>query len=200
MWRKSALVAMVALAALQPLSAETYLVHDQTEYALALKQVTAGDIIVLANGEWRDFELVITGKGRKGKPITVISEEAGKVFLTGQSSLRIGGDYIFVTGLVFKDGYSPRGDVIAFRHTKDDVARNSRVSEVVIDGFSKPGRYDDDYWVAMYGRGNRFDHNHLVGKTNKGVTLAVRARQRRKPRQRAPDRPQLFRAPASARL
>ena len=26
----------------------------------------------------------------------------------------------------------------------------------------------------MYGRGNRFDHNSLIGKTNKGVTLAVR--------------------------
>ncbi len=29
-------------------------------------------------------------------------------------------------------------------------------------------------WVAMYGRHNRFDHNHLEGKSNRGVTLAVR--------------------------
>jgi poly(beta-D-mannuronate) lyase len=154
--------------------AEHYYVRNQNEYAHALKQIEAGDIIILANGEWRDFELVITGKGKPGKPITVISEEPGKVILTGQSSLRIGGEHILVTGLVFKDGYSPRGEVVSFRRTKQDQARNSRVTEVVIDGFSKPDRYESDYWVGLYGQNNRFDHNSLVGKTNKGVTLAVR--------------------------
>jgi len=154
--------------------AEHYVVRNQNEYAHALKQIEAGDVIILANGEWRDFELVITGKGRAGKPITVISEEPGKVILTGQSSLRIGGEHILVTGLVFKDGYSPRGEVISFRRTKKDVSKNSRVTEVVIDNFSKPDRYESDYWVGIYGTNNRFDHNHMVGKTNKGVTLAVR--------------------------
>ncbi len=157
-----------------PALAENHFVRNQNEYAHALKDIEAGDVIILANGEWRDFELVITGKGKPGKPITVISEEAGKVFLTGQSSLRIGGEHILVTGLVFKDGYSPRGEVISFRRTKKDVSRNSRVTEVVIDNFSKPDRYESDYWVGIYGTNNRFDHNHMVGKTNKGVTLAVR--------------------------
>lgn len=157
-----------------PAQAEHYFVRNQNEYAHALKQIAAGDVIILANGEWRDFELVITGKGRKNAPITVISEEPGKVFLTGQSSLRIGGQHILVTGLTFRDGYSPRGEVIAFRRNKEDLARNSRVTEVVIDNFSKPDRYESDYWVGIYGQNNRFDHNHLVGKTNKGVTLAVR--------------------------
>lgn len=157
-----------------PAAARDYLVHDQAEYARALKQVVAGDRVVLANGEWRDFEIVLTGKGREDAPITLTSQEAGKVLLTGQSSLRIGGEYIVVRGLVFRDGYSPRGEVISFRRNKQDQARYSRVTEVVIDGFSKPDRYDDDYWVGMYGSRNRFDHNFLVGKTNKGVTMAVR--------------------------
>ena len=173
MLARLSLVILLFVAA-APAHSEHYLVRDQSEYAHALKQIEAGDIIILANGEWRDFELVITGKGRKDAPITVISEEAGKVVLTGQSSLRIGGVHILVTGLVFKDGYSPRGEVISFRRNKEDLASNSRVTEVVIDNFSKPDRYDDDYWVGMYGRNNRFDHNHIVGKTNKGVTLAVR--------------------------
>ncbi len=168
------LVVLAVCGVSAPALAEHYFVRNQNEYAHALKQIEAGDVIILANGEWRDFELVITGKGQPGKPITVISEEAGKVFLTGQSSLRIGGEHILVTGLVFKDGYSPRGEVVSFRRTKQDQARNSRVTEVVIDGFSKPDRYESDYWVGLYGQNNRFDHNYLVGKTNKGVTLAVR--------------------------
>jgi poly(beta-D-mannuronate) lyase len=164
---------VLALAAVS-LSAEDHLVRNPAEYDAAAKAVRAGDAIILANGEWRDFELVITGKGTAAKPIAVKAQEPGKVLLTGQSSLRIGGEYIHVSGLVFKDGFSPRGEVIAFRRSKDDRARNSRVSDVVIDQFNKPVRSDDDYWVALDGRNNRFDHNHLVGKTNQGVTLAVR--------------------------
>ena len=157
-----------------PAQAENHVVHNQDEYAAAARHVDAGDVIVLANGEWRDFDLVITGEGREGAPITVTSQDAGQVILTGQSSLRLGGQYIVVSGLVFRDGYSPRGEVIAFRRSKDDVAHHSRVTEVVIDNFSKPDRYESDYWVGIYGSNNRFDHNNLVGKTNKGVTLAVR--------------------------
>ena len=168
------LVAAVMCLAAAPAYAEEYLVRDQSAYAQALKRVQAGDTITLANGVWRDFELVVTGRGSSAKPITVKAEEPGKVFLTGQSSLRVGGRNVVVSGLVFKDGYSPRGEVIAFRVNEGDLAHDSRVTATVIDNFSKPDRYEDDYWVGMYGRGNRFDHNHLVGKTNKGVTLAVR--------------------------
>ena len=157
-----------------PAQAEHYLVKNQTEYAAAAKKLVAGDVIILANGRWHDFEIKISGKGTKEKPITLISQDPGKVVITGQSNLRIGGEYILVTGLVFLNGYSPTGEVISFRRSKDDVAHNSRVTEVVIDGFSKPDRYESDYWVGLYGKNNRFDHNHLVGKTNKGVTLAVR--------------------------
>jgi poly(beta-D-mannuronate) lyase len=44
----------------------------------------------------------------------------------------------------------------------------------VIDGFNNPERTETDFWVTLYGRFNRFDHNHLAGKANRGVTLAVR--------------------------
>lgn len=157
-----------------PASAEQYFVKTQSEYFAAEKKLVAGDIIILANGTWRDFEIKFSGKGTRKKPITLISEEPGKVIISGQSNLRIGGKHMLVTGLVFKNGFSPTGEVISFRRSKTNLATHSRVTEVVIDHFSKPDRYESDYWVGMYGRHNRFDHNHLVGKTNKGVTFAVR--------------------------
>ena len=168
------LILGVTLMSASPAFAEHYLVKNHAEYFSAAKKVQAGDVIILANGNWQDFEIVLNGKGTKNKPITLISETPGKVVITGKSNLRIGGDHILVTGLVFLNGYSPTGEVISFRRSKDDQARNSRITEVVIDNFSKPNRYDDDYWVGMYGKNNRFDHNYLAGKTNKGVTLAVR--------------------------
>lgn len=83
------------------------------------------------------------------------------------------GRYLVVANLVFRDGYSPTGEVISFRRNREDRATDSRVTGVVIDGFSKPDRRDADNWVALYGQNNRFDHNHIVGKTNAGTTLVV---------------------------
>jgi len=149
-------------------------VESQEAFRAAVKDLEPGDTVVLANGEWRDFEILFTGEGREGKPITLTAEEKGKVFLTGRSNLRIAGKHLVVSGLVFKDGHSPTNTVIAFRRTKGDYAYHSRITEVVIDNFNNPERYETDFWVMMYGKNNRFDHNHLVGKSNQGVTMAVR--------------------------
>jgi poly(beta-D-mannuronate) lyase len=150
------------------------LVHSQDEYEDAVDDAGPGDTILLANGTWDDFEIVFSGEGKADKPITLTAQTKGEVFITGQSNLRLGGNYLVVSGLVFKDGYTPTRDVISFRRTKQHLANNSRVTEVVIDNFNQPERYDVDFWVMMYGQNNRFDHNHLVGKRNKGVTMAVR--------------------------
>lgn len=153
--------------------AEDYLVQDQNAYEDAVKKAKAGDVIRLANGTWEDFEIVFTGKGKKDNPIRLTAETKGEVILSGQSNLRMAGEYLEVSGLVFKDGYTPTSEVIAFRNSKD-LANNSRITEVVIDNYNNPERYETDFWVMMYGKNNRFDHNHLVGKRNKGVTMAVR--------------------------
>jgi len=149
-------------------------VEDQAAFNDAVKKAGPGDVITLANGTWEDFEILFTGKGEEGKPITLTAETKGQVILSGQSNLRLGGEYLEVSGLVFKDGYTPTKEVISFRQDKDVLANNSRVSEIVIDNYNQPERHEVDFWVMMYGKNNRFDHNHLVGKRNKGVTMAVR--------------------------
>lgn len=174
MFGRYTLYGALLLFAAAPAHADEFLVHDQDEYAQALSRVEAGDTVILANGEWRDFEMAITGTGRADAPITLAGQTPGAVILTGQSNLRIGGQHIVVSGLVFRDGYSPTGEVISFRIDGDDLAHHARVTQVVIDHFSKPARNETDYWVTIFGQNNRFDHNHLVGKTNAGVTLAVR--------------------------
>lgn len=168
------IVALALAAYAAPAHADDYLVKSPAEYAAAAKALKPGDVVILADGEWRDFEISISGRGEPGKPITLKAEMPGKVVLTGKSNLRIGGSHIVVTGLVFRSGYSPTGEVISFRLGKDDLATDSRVTETVIDHYNQPDRFQSDYWVAMYGKRNRFDHNNLVGKSNQGVTLAVR--------------------------
>jgi len=132
------------------------------------------DVITLANGTWTDFEILFTGQGEEGNPIRLTAETKGKVIISGESNLRLAGEYLEVSGLVFKDGYTPTQEVISFRQSKGKLANNSRVTEVVVDSFNQPERFETDFWVMMYGKNNRFDHNYLAGKRNKGVTMAVR--------------------------
>ncbi|MEM6793880.1 MAG: polysaccharide lyase 6 family protein, partial [Acidobacteriota bacterium] len=150
------------------------MVRTQAEYREASEKLEPGDTVVLADGEWRDFEVVFSARGLPGQPITLTAQTKGKVFLTGRSNLRLAGEHLVVSGLVFKDGHTPTRAVIAFRKNSRELASHSRVTEVVIDHFNNPERFETDFWVLMYGRHNRFDHSYLAGKSNSGVTMAVR--------------------------
>jgi poly(beta-D-mannuronate) lyase len=149
-------------------------VSTQDEYATAMKVVQPGDIIVLSHGVWRDFDLVLEAEGTAENPIYLVAEEPGSVVLSGQSSLRLGGKHLIVSGLVFRDGYTPRNEVISFRRDSDTLAFNSRVTNTVVENYNNPDRTQRDTWVVMYGQNNEFDHNHLSGKLNSGPTMTVR--------------------------
>ena len=168
------LMLLLGIVACAPSTPGEINVKDQAEFKQAVANAKPGDVIRLANGTWKDFEILFTGTGEADQPIRLTAETKGKVFITGQSNLRLAGEYLEVSGLIFKDGYTPTLQVISFRQDKAHLANHSRVTEVVIDNFSNPERFEADYWVAMYGKYNRFDHNHLEGKRNKGVTMAVR--------------------------
>ena len=123
---------MCCILTMKSLAAEEWLVADQQAYEQILSKVKAGDDIVLANGTWHNFEILLKGEGTKQQPITLKAQTKGKVLLTGQSNLRLAGQYLVVSGLVFKDGYTPSSAVIAFRSNKATLAYHSRVTEVVM--------------------------------------------------------------------
>lgn len=149
-------------------------VNDADSLAAAIEAARPGDVIRLANGTYTDLEVIFKGRGTAEAPIKLLVEEKGKVFLEGQSYLQLSGEYLHVEGLVFRNGHTPVSEVIAFRTGEEDLCNNCRVTECVIDNYNPAERFDSDYWVALYGRHNRFDHNYLTGKRNRGVTLAVR--------------------------
>lgn len=161
--------------------AKEVVVKTQQEYSQAVNEAKPGDTIVLADGEWKDFEIVFTGKGTPKKPITLKAQTKGQVKITGRSNLAMAGEYLVVSGLVFTEGYTPTDAVISFRTAKPSsdqdystIAMHSRVTEVVIHEFSNPERFETDSWVLIYGKHNRVDHSNFTGKRNKGVLMAVR--------------------------
>lgn len=164
---------LTMLAACSP-AVDGQLVRNIDEFNAATETLNPGDRVVLANGTWSDVELVIRGVGTAEAPIRLTAEEPGKVIISGQSNLGISGEYIVVSGLVFRDGYTPTSEVVSFRTSKEELANNSRVTNTVIDSFSNPERHSSDTWIAIYGKNNRFDNNTLLNKGNRGVTLAVK--------------------------
>ena len=167
-------IAILLLLNIQNAVSAEYLVSDQAEFNAAVSKLAPGDTVTLKDGVWKDFEILFEGQGKADKPIRLTAQTKGKVIISGESNLRLSGQYLEVSGLIFKDGYTPTSAVISFRKNKNELANHSRVTEIVIDHFSNPERFENDLWVAMYGKHNRFDHNHLEGKGNKGVTMAVR--------------------------
>ena len=107
----------------------TYHCTTVSEFNTAEKQALPGDVIELANGTWKNVNLEINAIGKSSSLITLKAETAGKVYLTGSSTLKIGGKYIVVDGLVFRDGYLSSGDhVIVFRDSSENPASYCRLT------------------------------------------------------------------------
>lgn len=167
------MIAAAAIACPGLANGKTWLVHDQTAYAKAARQLSPGDTIVLGDGIWRDATLKLVGEGTATRPITLTAEHPGKVILSGRSNLKLAGSYLVVSNLVFRDGYTPDDDVISFRTDSRHWADHSRVTGMVIDRFNQPDRRKEDHWVSIYGADNRVDHSQFEGKGNDGATMVV---------------------------
>jgi poly(beta-D-mannuronate) lyase len=146
---------------------------NPTQLAAALKRVHPGDSIVMAEGTWKDADIVFAAKGTASKPITLRARTPGKVILTGQSHLRIAGDYLVVDGLWFKDGCVKSGSVVEFRGNSKTFATHCRLTNCAITDYNPTDRNIDYKWCSLYGRFNRADHCYFAGKTHAGTTLVV---------------------------
>jgi poly(beta-D-mannuronate) lyase len=149
------------------------LVNNSVELQEAITNAKPGDDIVLKDGIWKDVEIKFIAKGTEKNPITIKAETPGKVFIEGISNLSFGGEFLIVSDLHFRNGYSPTKEVIAFRIDSKNIANNCRVTNCVIVDFNKLQRDNDDFWVQFYGRNNQLDHCYIAGKTNGGPTVRV---------------------------
>jgi len=159
----------------------TYNPSQASELKTILKgKLKAGDVVYLEDGTYNDFQIVFTGNGQSNEPITLKTKNPGKVILTGDLSIKIGGTFLIVDGLILKDGKAASGnDIIEFRTSSTNFAYNCRLTNTVIDNCNNP---DESYrnstskserWVMLYGKNNRVDHCYFTNKINGGVLMMV---------------------------
>ncbi len=161
------------LISLTKLQAKTWTVNNAAALMQADKVALPGDVILLQKGEWNNVSIQLNAIGTATAPITYKVENAGSVWITGQSSLNIGGIWLIVDGWHFREGFAGKKAVLSFRTSKTQQANHCRLTNTVIDGFNNPKRLDENYWVELHGKNNRVDHCQFRDKQNMGVLLAV---------------------------
>ena len=149
------------------------IVSNNQELNDAIATVKPGEEIVLANGIWKDAVIKFYGEGTESNPIILRAETPGKVFLEGNSSLKLGGQHLIVNGLYFRNGFTTENAIIRFKIDNKKIAYHSRVTNCVIKDFTNPDRDTKNHWIELWGQHNQVDHNYITGKTNQGPTLRV---------------------------
>ncbi|CAN5483095.1 polysaccharide lyase 6 family protein [soil metagenome] len=168
-------VTCVLVLGLMPLArAEDRLVANNDELGHAIKTAQPGDSIILKDGTWTDAEIKFYGTGEESKPITLRAETPGKVTLSGASKLSIGGSWLIVDGVSFKDGAVTSGSVVQFRDGDDKGANNCRLTNCAIVEYNPPeAPAGNTQWVSLYGQKNRVDHCYFKGKNTSGPIFVV---------------------------
>jgi poly(beta-D-mannuronate) lyase len=163
----------VVMAAWQPAMAKEYFVSNVPAIAAAMSTAQPGDTLTMTPGTWSNAQIVFQGNGAADRPILLRAAPYGAVVINGASYLRIGGDYLAVSGLLFQGGYSPSGAVIEFRSTSGTPSNHCRLTNSGIVDYNPASSTTDYKWVSLYGTDNRVDHCYFKGKNHLGTTLVV---------------------------
>ncbi|MBE9601168.1 chondroitinase-B domain-containing protein [Pedobacter sp. MC2016-24] len=151
--------------------AKSILVETPQELKNAVSKAIPGDTIYLKDKEWKNAVIQLTGRGTAAKPIVVLPQHPGGVTFSGNSYVQLGAEYLIFSGFHFKNGYTPKREVISFRINNDQLANHCRVSNIVIEDYSQPQRFKSDTWITLYGKNNRIDHSTFVNKLNAGPVI-----------------------------
>jgi poly(beta-D-mannuronate) lyase len=170
---RSLIILVFALILFPALYSKSIKVSDVAQYNKAVKTLLAGDSVVLANGIWKDTQLVFKGHGAKEKYIYLTAETPGKVTLEGLSSLKLCGEWLHISGLVFRNGQTPGKTVIEFRTNSNDYAYNCVLTNCVVDSYNQKLKNYTDHWVGIWGKKNTVANCYFGGKTNAGTTLVI---------------------------
>jgi len=145
---------------------KTFLVHTETEFKTAAKQVKPGDAITIANGTYAPWYVNIVTSGTDKQPITINAESAGKVIFTGdvaQTMFTITGNYTQLTGITFTGcnllkANGKNGMILDLKNTN-----HSRITNCLFEKNSTKAQFMAMVMVSGTGQYNQVDHCNFTG-------------------------------------
>lgn len=155
----------------------SYTVSSKAEFDAAVAKVTPGDEIVLANGTYTDITFEFDADGTAENMIYLRGEDPTKVFISGSSQIKFGGDYLYVYNLTFNGcvatSTSSKGTIVEFRNGSSNEAYNCVLSDCSFDACVPTNKAYDDSWVNVYGQYNTIQRCYFGGKDNMGLYIVV---------------------------
>jgi len=96
-------------------SGKSHTVRSADEVNRLSGKLAPGDQLVLAaDGAWRDAQFKFEGHGTMDAPILIRPEKPGSVTLTGESTVRFHGEHLIVHDLAFRDIRTTTNNVVIF--------------------------------------------------------------------------------------
>ena len=156
-----------------PINCSTVVTSLPELEAAVSSNMQPGTTVCLADGSYSDdLDLVFGGFGSLSNPIVITAENPGAAIISGNSSVRMAGEFVVLQGLVFLEGESEHSDLIQTRTSTIDFCHYCRISEISIVDLGT-AESDSGKWVNIYGHHNRVDHNWFAGKANRGALLII---------------------------
>ena len=127
-----------------------------------------GEIVIVPDGNYSDTVLSLSGTGERDRPITIRAATPGGVIFSGQSSLKVDGQFLVIDGFLFSNGFSPGKEVISISGT------GCRLANCVIDNFNPPNpESKEEKWVGLTGRSHIVENCTFRNKQSKSATVAI---------------------------
>ncbi len=169
----TASILQIFLVFIAPCYGKEFRITPSSDVSLVARSLEAGDSVILSNGPWDGVKLTFDRlAGKVESPIYIRSESPGGAVLSGEAELRFSGDYVVVTGIVFRNviGIS---DVVQLRSHSARLAHNCRITDCVFEQTADAETGDECRWLSIYGTNNRIDHCFFAGKKGRGTTVVV---------------------------
>jgi hypothetical protein len=140
---------------------KSYLIHSAQEYDSISTQIKPGDEILIANGTYAPWTLIINTNGTATQPVIIRAETTGKVIFTGdaeQAVFKLTGSYTILRGIIFTECNVLKGD----KHTGVLVELNNtkhcRLTECVFSHNTVKAQFMPIVIVSGPGEYNLVDH------------------------------------------
>ncbi len=154
---------------LTSVSGKVYNVANPEAFKKAAEVVTAGDEIIIANGNYTGWEVTVNTNGTDVKPIIIRANTSGKVIFSGDVKkpvFLLTGSFTEISGLAFSgcSVYKEKGSNAVLIEMKD--TKNCRITDCAFTKNTVKAQYMPIVVISGNGENNRVDHCRFTGNTD----------------------------------
>ena len=158
--KKQFLICLILLTANAGFS-KSYRIHTEKEFYAITDQIRPGDEIIIADGNYAPWSLVVNTNGTSAHPVTIRAETTGKVIFSGdvqQPIFKLNGSYTILRGIHFIGCTLLKIDKRTGILIELNNSNHCRITECVFSKNVAKAQYMPIVVVSGRGESNQVDH------------------------------------------